>query len=93
MGPMTELDYYYLKTKLIWLSMWWYWGDLGCAMGLQSRVGSKLRNLKILIFWLQPQILQQIKDSIPIFLTQYLEQPVSVHMQKKWGELGQKWPS
>ena len=29
----------------------------------------------------------------PSFLNQYLEQPVSVQMQKKLSELGQKWPN
>ena len=56
----------------------------------QSRVGSKFLNLKILIFLLLLKILQQIKNSVPNFLTQHLEQPISVHMQKKLGELGQK---
>ena len=45
----------------------------------------------ILYFYLK--ILPQIKDSIPSFLTQHLDWPVSVHMQKKWGEFDQKWPS
>ena len=35
------------------------------------------------------KILQQIKGFIPSFLTKHLEQPVSVHMHKKLGELGQ----
>ena len=51
----------------------------------------QISNLEFIFFYLN--ILQQIKDSIPNFLTQHLEQPISVHMQKKWGELGQKWPS
>ena len=52
-------------------------------MDLQSRVGSIFPNLKILNFFFYLKILQQIKDIIPSFLTQHLEQPVSVHMQKK----------
>ena len=39
------------------------------------------------------KILPQIKDSIQSFLTQHLEWPLSVHMQKKCGEFEQKWPS
>ena len=52
-------------------------------MGLQSWVGSKFTNLKILNFYLYLKILPQIKDSNPSFLSQHLELPVSVHMQKK----------
>ena len=44
-------------------------------------------------FFFYLKILQQIKNVIPNILTQHLEQPISVHMPKKWGELGQKWPS
>ena len=44
-------------------------------------------------FYFELNFLAQIMDFIPSFLNQHLEQPVSVHMQKKWGELGQKWPS
>ena len=51
---------------------------LGQATCLQSQVGSKFPNLKIFGFYLKN--LQQIKDSILGFLTQHLEQPVSVHM-------------
>ena len=40
-----------------------------------------VENLEFFCFYLK--ILQQIKDSFPNFLTQHLEQPISVHMQKK----------
>ena len=49
-------------------------------------IDTESQNLEFFCFYLK--ILQQIKDLILGFLTQHLEQPVSVHMQKKWGELG-----
>ena len=39
------------------------------------------------IFYFHLKNFPQIKDSIPSFLTQHLERPVNVHMQKKWGKI------
>ena len=61
--------------------------------GRTIKVGSKFTNLKILIFFTLTSFFCTIMDFIPRFLNQWVEQPVGVHMQKKWGELGQKWPS
>ena len=58
----------------------------------QSRVGSKFPYINILIFYLSLKILQQIKDSIPNFLTQHLEHPISVHMQKNGPKLTELEP-
>ena len=54
---------------------------------------ANFRISKSWLFYFYLKILPQMKDSIPSFLTQHLEWPVSVHMQKKWGEFDQKWPS
>ena len=51
---------------------------------------ANFRISKSRIFYFYLKILPQIKDPIPSFHTQHLEWPISVHMQKKLGELDQK---